>query len=161
MPTDREFLKYQQSGQLQTSGATSPTAAVGEAHSRQKNFTIYSSANAATNVTETPVGTLRFKGKLTEVKLTVPTTNIATSATDYALIKVYKRDNAGANQALIATYNTGPAAVTLRVPAAFTLDNTTNVIVAGTSLLTYEVIKGGAGKAIDQYSCLDLTFEEM
>ena len=70
------------------------------------------------------------------------------------------RDNAGANQTLIATYNTGTSAVTLRVPAALTI-TAANAIINANSLVTFEVIKTGAGKALDQYSLFDLLFEEV
>lgn len=163
MPTDREYLKYQQAGALTSSGASNAIAEVGQAHSRTRSAMLTSSANAATNVSETPAIVLNRKSKTKSVKLTIPTTNVAANGTDYAVVKVYARDNAGANQVTLATYNTHSSAngaLTLRVPAAFTLD-TTNVTVNANSLITYEVLKYGSGKALDQYSMLDFDFEEV
>lgn len=163
MPTDREYLKYQQAGALVTTGAASGKAEVGYAHSRQRSFAIFSSANAATNTAETPLGVVEFKSKLKSVKLTVPTTNIA-AGTDYAHVKVYKRTAAGASQTLIAQYNTATGAqgaVTLRVPADFAVIANSDSTLDAESLVTFEVIKGASGKAIDQYSMLDFVFEEV
>lgn len=164
MPTDREYLKYQQAGQLATSGAADAKTAVAQAHSKQRTHSMVSSANAETNVSETIIGVVEFKAKVAGVKLTVPTTNIIGNATNYFVTSIYKRTSAGASQTLVASYNShasAQGAVTLKVPAAFSVVANADAIVAAGSLLSFATLKYGSGQALDQYSLLDLVLEEI
>lgn len=162
--TDRQYRKYQEAGQLATTGASAATDEVAEIHKRTLREKIASSANAATNVSETLVGWLPRKAQLKEGKLTVPTTNVAADGSNYFHLKVYKRTSAGASQTLIAEYNThtsADGAVTRLTPATLNLVDNSDAVVNADSIVTYEVLKYGSGKAIDQYSMLELDFEEV
>ncbi len=163
MPTDREYLKYQQAGALATTGASDAKAEVGKAHSRVRTFAIGSAANAATNTSETPLGTVAFKARLKSCKLT-NNTNVAANASNYAVVSIYKRASDGSAQTLLGSWNThasAQGALTERVPASLSLVSNADVVIAAGSLLSYGVGKVGTGQAIDQFAPLDFELEEV
>ncbi len=163
MSTDREYLKYQQAGALATSGASSPKDEVGKAHSRIRTFNLGAAENAATNTSETPLGTVRFKSRLKSVYLT-HSSNIATDNSHYLLLQVWKRTSAGANVTLLGEWNShggAEGAITERVPAALDLVDNSDVVIDAGSCLSYSVGKVGNGKAISQFSPLDFELEEV
>ncbi len=163
MSTDREYLKYQQAGALATTGASDAKTEVGKAHSRIRTFNLGSAANAATNTSETALGTVRFKSRLKSCYLTNGT-NVAANASNYAVVSIYKRTSAGASQTLLGSWNThasAQGALTALVPASLTLVSNADVVIDAGSLLTYGVGKVGTGQAIDQFSPLDFELEEV
>jgi hypothetical protein len=165
MTTDREYLKQAQSGHIASTGAAAPITEVGYAHTRARDFMKTGSENAATNVAESAMFVVNRKSKLVAADLHVPS-NVATSNTDYLTLKVYKRDSAGANQLLVASYNThggAQGAVTQWIAKDFSINTTsdTHVIAAG-SVLTYEIVKGSAtGVALPTLSIFSFDLEEV
>lgn len=164
MATDRELLKQAQSGHIGSIGATDPIGEVGKSHVRPRDFLKTGTENASTAVAESPMFVVNRKSKLVAADLHTGT-NVATDNTNYLVVKVYKRDSAGANQLLVASINTHggqQGAVTQWVAKDFSLNTTsdTNVIAAG-SVLTYEITKAGSGQALATLTEFTFDLEEV
>lgn len=147
MATDREYLKAQQAGALNTTGASTPRSEVNQAHSRTFHIQKTGTENAATNVAETFAIVVPRKSHVNSVKY-LTGTNTAADTTDYALISLYK----GTSATVVATYNThtsAQGAITEKVAAAFSLSSTDSALTldAG-SVLSFGIGKYGNGKAI-------------
>ncbi len=151
MATDREYLKQQQAGMLNTTGAVNARPEVNSAHSRTFHIQKVGTENAATNVAETVALVVARKAQLSSAKY-LTGTNVANDATDYSVVTLYKRTSAGASQTTVATYNTATAAqgaIVLQVPASFSAVTNADATIAAGSILTYAVKKYGAGKLVD------------
>lgn len=154
MATDREYLKRQQAGMLNTSGTTSDAvtvrSAVNAAHSRTHHIQKTGTENAATNVAETVGLVIARQAQLASAKY-LTGTNVANDSSNYVVITLSKRTSAGASQTTVASYNTHTSAqnqITLNVPAAFSLVTNTDSVIAAGSILTYTVNKYGSGQAV-------------
>lgn len=151
MPTDREYLKYQQAGALQTSGAIDPTGEVAKAHSFLVEVVkAADDATAATTTAETYTGKmLPVKGRLKSVRYYATTGGITADATNNATVTVSKRDSAAGNKLTVATMITNVALgnITQGVLKSATLTDA-NVIVDANSSFTFEIAKAGTGVVV-------------
>lgn len=162
MATDRVYLKNQQSGMLQTTGASNAISEVSAAHSRTHHIQKTGTENAATNVAETVGLVLNRKVQISSVKL-LTGTNVTNDTSNYAVITLSKRTSAGATQTTVATYNThtnAQGAITLNVPASFSVVANSDSVVAAGSILTYTITKAGSGQAV-AFSVLAVDVEEV
>lgn len=136
MPTDREYLKMQQAGQLATSGATDPIGEVGKAHEQTFVFS---------NVAGSPLAEVGiYMPKKCRVKsvIALPAADLATAASNYVTGTVAKRDGAGGSATTIASYTTnssGGAALAAFVPTTCSIVAGTAEIAAG-GVLTYKLV---------------------
>lgn len=136
MPTDREYLKYQQAGALATSGATDPIGEVGKMHEQTFVFL---------NVAGSPLAEIGYHmPKKCRVKsvTALPAAGLATAAANYVTGTVAKRDGAGGGATTIASFTTnssGGAALTAFVPTSCAIVAGTNEIAAG-GVLTYALV---------------------
>jgi hypothetical protein len=137
MATDREILKQQQAGALGTTGAVSPIAEVGYAHTRCYTFDTFAAAAFA----EAAKVLLR-KGKVVAIRV-VPYGTLAVDATDYITGTIAYRDGAGGSATTIGTFttnSTGGAALTAFVPTTVSM---TPVVLAAGSVLTFKTVDAG------------------
>ncbi len=136
MPTDREFLKYQQAGALSTTGAVDAKGEVGKAHEEVFQFL---------NVAGSPLAEIGYHiSKKARVKSVVamPAANLATAAANYVTGTVAKRDGAGGGATTIASFTTnssGGAALVAFVATNCALVAGTLELPAG-SVLTYALV---------------------
>lgn len=136
MPTDRDILKLQQVGSLQTSGAVSPRSAVSEAH--ESTF-VFSNA-AGSPLAE--VGITMPKACRVKSIRALSGATLATAAANYVTGTVAKRDALGANLTTIGSFttnSTGGAALTAFVPTTAALVAGTIDIAAG-AVLTFALV---------------------
>lgn len=136
MPTDREYLKYQQAGALSTSGATDPIGEVGHAH--EEVFTFI-------NVAGSPLAEVGYvmskKCRVKSVKA-LPAANLAAAAANFVTGTVAKRDGAGGSATTIASFNTedgvGAALVAFVATDCPIVDGTGEIAAGG--VLTYKLV---------------------
>jgi hypothetical protein len=109
-------------------------------------------AMASTATAEKTLFREKLHGIVTQVRFTSMLGSIVADNTDYVQINVYKADGAGGAHVLVASYDSRAAnqnGLTAAVPKSFLLS-----VVAGatslleTDILSYEVIKVGAGKIV-------------
>ncbi len=163
MATDRSIVKLRREGTNSAFGlASDPSVVTADQDRRQRDFIKTGSENAATNVAEATCFSVLRKSKLKAVSF-LEVANITASNTDYTVIKVYWRG--GETATLLASYNTsgtGQGAVTRFVPATFNINVTSdNHILAANSVVSYELVKGGNGKAISANTPISFDFEEV
>lgn len=147
--TDRELRKFQEAGQMSTSGATDPIGEIAKVHSRSWNFTKVGTENAATNVSETVMFTVNRKTKISSIKY-LTGTNSATDNSNYAVITVLKK-TAGANSTTVATYNThggAQSSIVKDIPASFSVVTNSDSTLAAGDALFYTIGKTGSGVAV-------------
>ncbi len=165
--TDREIRKLQEAGQLTTgnaaSGLTGSAATeVAKIHSRHHHFMKTGAENATTNVAETLAFNVRLKSKLSSLHY-LTGTNVAADGTNYAVITAYKR-TAGGSAVAIASYNThtnAQGAITLNVPAAFSVVANSDSTLAAGDTVHYAIVKSGAGGATVAIGTFSFLFEEV
>ncbi len=161
MATDRAILKLQHEGVLTTAGlASTAKAAVAAAHTRSYVFPKVGTENAATNVAETCMFTVRRAGKPAGVYFTGGG-SIAGNATDYALLTVEKM-TAGVAAGIVASYNTHTSAqssITGNVAASFALNTDATIAVGDT--LTYKIRKVSATGALVTIGSFTVDLEEI
>jgi len=133
--TDRELLKDQEAGSLNSSGAVDPVGAVAQAH--EETFVFL-------NVAGSPLAEIAYHmRKKCRVKsiVALPAAGLATAAANYVTGTVGKRDAAGANPLAIGSFttnSTGGAALVAFVPQNI-VPNANAEIAAGASL-TYALV---------------------
>lgn len=155
MATDRQYMKLQQAGALQTTGATNAIGEVGKAHSRPYPMVKAGTENAATNVAQTFLCVLNRKsqfglGSNGTVKFITGST-VTKDTSNYAVTKVFKLDSAGANSTLVASWNTHNSAqgtITANVPASLSVVANADATVDAGSSLYYTIDKIGTGVQI-------------
>ena len=150
MATDREFLKQQQAGMLNTTGAANARVEVNSSHTRCHHIQKTGTENAATNVAETVALVVNRKANLSTLKF-LTGTNVANDSSNYVFITVSKRTSAGASQTTIAYWNTHTSAdnqITANVPASFNVVPNTDATIAAGSIITYTIGKFGSGQAV-------------
>lgn len=108
-------------------------------------------AMASTTTAEKTMFRAQVHGVITGVRITTMGTLVADN-TDYVTINVYKADGAGGTHVLVASYDSRAAnqgALAAGVPKAFALSAVAGAInLLETDILTYEVLKTGAGKVV-------------
>lgn len=108
-------------------------------------------AMASTTTAEKVMYRVQVHGVITGVRITSLGT-LAADPTDYTTINVYKADGAGGTHVLVASYDSRAAnqgALAAGVPKAFALSAVSGAInLLETDILTYEVLKAGAGKIV-------------
>lgn len=145
MATNRSILKAQQIGALVTTDVTDAQAAIASAHTRYYNFTKVGTENAATNVAETPMFTVRHAAKTSSIYWLSKTTATG-NATDYAVITVSK-GTAGAATVPVASWNTHTSAqgtITGNVPAALVVVSNADASLSTNDALFYTIRKVSA-----------------
>ncbi len=161
MATDREILKLQQVGTVTTAGlAGTAKAAVAAAHTRYRDIPKVGTENAATNVAETVLFTVRHAGKPAYVGFTGGG-SVAGNATDYAFLTVEKM-TAGVAAGIVASYNTHTSAqssITGNVAATFSLNTDATVAIGDT--LTYKIRKVSATGALITVGTFTIGLEEI
>lgn len=136
MPTDREYLKYQQAGALATSGASDPIGEVGKAHEFSVSFE---------NAAGSPLAEVGYPiTKACKVKRirALPATTLATHAANYVTGTIAKRDGAGGGATTIGAFttnSTGGAALTAMVHTIVSITAGTESLSAG-QVLTYALV---------------------
>lgn len=68
--------------------------------------------------------------------------------TDYAVLRIQKRDGVGGSASTVASYTTNVAGGSLTAQVTKSLGTITNASVAAGSILTFEITKGGSGVAV-------------
>lgn len=149
--TDREYLKMQQAGALNTSGATNAVTAVASAHTRTIHILKTGTENAATNVAEWFGGVVTRKSKVKGVYYTSATA-IANDTSDYVVIKAFQ----GTSATLLGSWNShtsAQGATTAKTPASFSLVTNSDLVISANSAspvsVSFEVKKYGNGKVVD------------
>lgn len=108
-------------------------------------------AMASTTTAEKTMFRLPVHGVITQVRITSLGT-IAADNTDYVTINVYKADGAAGTHVLVASWDSRAAnqnGLAAGIPEAFALSAVTGAInLLETDILSYEVLKGGAGKIV-------------
>lgn len=162
--TDRQLLKDKESGNLVVAGASDAAGTVKAANCRHVSQLKTGAEAAGVAVGELPICTVERLSKINTAKLG-PSTAIANDTTDLVIVKVYKRDAAGANQVqlgIINTHTSADGAVVQYAPKSFRLTATpANALIAAGSILTYDIAKAGAGKVVGPLSTIDLDLEEV
>ena len=148
--TDRSIFKERQAGQAQGYGlaALPTTGVVADMHRRQRDFAKVGTENAATNVAETVMFTVKRKSKVVAVEYTTGT-NVATDNTDYVVFTISKRT--GATATTVATFNThggAQGAITQYIGADFSVVSNSDSTLAADDILTYTIVKANSGKTI-------------
>lgn len=166
--TDREKIKNQQEGvYLTAQNISSAKDAVDAMHCRPFGpFLKTGSENAATNVAESPMGFVPHKSRLKKLGIQVAA-NIAADGTDYTLFKFYKRWNG--TSTLIASWNThtnAQGALTTASPGIISslatgLVTNSDADIPADYGLTYEILKFGAGKAVNTLTVFSPWLEEI
>ncbi len=159
MATDREILKLQQIGSLTTTDCTDARATVAAANSTTRSFLKTGTENAATNVAETLMFSVRNKSKPT-VYFTTPT-NVAADNTNYLIFKINKK-TAGATSVLVASWNThggAQGAMTTHIPAAFVNVANADAIIAAGDTLHYLITKATATGELVDIGTIDVVLE--
>lgn len=136
MPTDREYLKQAQAGQITSIGASDPIGAVAEAH--QETFVFMNPAGSP--LAEVGI-VMNKKCRVKSIKAT-PSSALATNGTNYITGTVAKRDGAGGSATTIGSFttnSTGGAALAAFVPTSVTLTASAVEIAAG-GVLTYALV---------------------
>lgn len=155
--TDRQLLKMQQAGALGTTGASTPIAEIGRAHSFPHSVPKSGTENAATNVAETPLCTVNFKGFVgTGGVGTIKFMTNATATQDtsnYAVITVLKRTAGGAAVTVASwnTHNSAQGTITAWTPAtlvAATANSGADATIAAGDALSYTITKAASGVQI-------------
>jgi hypothetical protein len=161
MATDRDIIKTQQIGMAQTApDIVTPKAAVRAIHTRSRDFPKVGTENAATNVAETCMFTVRRASKPAGVYFTGGG-SVAGNATDYAYLTVEKM-TAGVASGIVASYNTHTSAqssITGNVAASFSLNADCAIAVGDT--LTYKIRKVSATGALITIGCFTVDLEEV
>jgi hypothetical protein len=132
--TDREILKKQQAAALGTTGASSPIAEVGYAHTRCYTFECAAGAEYA----EAAQVMLR-RGKVVAVRVT-PITTLAVHAANYITGTVAYRDGDGGSATTIGTFTTnssGGAALTQFTPTTVSM---TPVQLSAGNVITFKTV---------------------
>lgn len=154
MPTDREFLKYQQAGALATSGAVDPVGEVGKANEFSISFD---------NVAGSPIAEIgQAITKACRVKRirALPAANLATHASNYVTGTIYKRDGAGGSATSIGAFttnSTGGAALAAFVPTTVSITAGTELLAAG-AVLTYALVDAGTTTEVAVRVTVDLEY---
>jgi hypothetical protein len=108
-------------------------------------------AMASTTTADKTMFRAQVHGVITGVRIGTLGT-LAADNTDYVTINVYKADGAGGARVLVASYDSRAAnqgALAAGVPKAFALSAVAGAInLLETDILTYEVLKAGAGKIV-------------
>ncbi len=108
-------------------------------------------ATAATATAEKTIHRIPVHGVITQVDYTSQGSIVADN-TDYVQINVYKADGAGGTHVLVASYDSRAAnqnGLTAATPKAFALSAVAGALnLLETDILTYEVLKLGAGKIV-------------
>lgn len=166
--TDRDKIKDQQEGvYLGAAGISNAKSAVSAMHARPVfDHRKAGAENAATNVSELPLTTCfhASKGKKFGIQTTA---NIAANATDYLIIRFYKR--VAGTSTVIASWNThtsAQGALTTAAPAVISTATTGLVINTDADIpadagITYDIGKVGAGKDLPAGSILSGWLEEV
>lgn len=106
---------------------------------------------ASTTTAEKTIFREPVHGVITRVRF-VTLGSIAADNTDYVTINVYKADGAGGTHVLVASYDSRAAnqgAITAGVPKDFALSAVAGAVnLLESDVLSYEVLKGGAGKVV-------------
>ncbi len=161
MATDREMLKLQQVGAATTLPlASTAQAVVAAAHTRTRDFPKVGTENAATNVAETCMFTVRRASRPVGVYFTGGG-GVAGNATDYAFLTVEKM-TANVAGGIVASYNTHTSAqstITGNVAASFSLNADCTLAVGDT--LTYKIRKVSATGALITIGCFTVDLEEI
>lgn len=114
-------------------------------------FSVPVDAMASTTTAEKTMHRLPVHGVITTVRITSLGTLVADN-TDYVTINVYKADGAGGTHVLVASWDSRAAnqnGLAAGIPDAFALSAVAGAInLLETDILTYEVLKAGAGKII-------------
>lgn len=153
--TDRSKIKDQEKGTyLTASGISDAAGEVEKIHCRPLTAVVHALENAATNVTERPVGVVKRLSKVKAINVVSPAA-VANDATDYVKVYVYKYTSAGATQTLLGSWNTATAAqgaMTAYANHSLSLVAAATASVAAGSTLTFHVGKFGAGKVLGNCS---------
>ena len=161
MATDRDILKTAQIGAASTlPDISAPKTAVRAMHTRSYIFPKVGTENAATNVAETCMFTVRRASKPVGVYFTGGGT-VAGNATDYAYLTVEKM-TAGVAAGIVASYNTHTSAqssITGNVAASFSLNANCSIAVGDT--LTYKIRKVSATGALITIGSFTVDLEEI
>jgi hypothetical protein len=108
-------------------------------------------AMASTTTAEKTIHRLPVHGVITSVRITSMGTVVADN-TDYVTINVYKADGAAGTHVLVASWDSRAAnqnGLAAGIPDAFALSAVAGAInLLETDILTYEVLKAGAGKIV-------------
>ena len=155
MTTDRTKIKDQQKGEyLSTAGIVDSAGEVEKLHTRSFSVAVHALENAATNVTERPVGIIKRLSKIKAISI-VPPAAVANDATDYVKVYVYKYTSAGATQTLLGSWNSATAAqgaMTAYAKHSLSLVTAAVASVSADSTITFHVGKFGAGKVLGNCS---------
>ena len=153
--TDRAKIKDQQKGvYLTAAGISDASGEVESMHTKTFSTTVHALENAATNVTERPVGIIKRLSKVKAISI-VPPAAVANDATDYIKVYVYKYTSAGATQTLLGSWNSATAAqgaMTAYAKHSLSLVTAAVKSVSADSTITFHVGKFGAGKVLGNCS---------
>ncbi len=166
--TDRAKIKAQEEGVfLGAAGISDAKAAVKAMHARPAfDHRKAGAENAATNVSELPLTTCFHASRVKKIGIQTAT-NIAANATDYLIIRFYKR--VAGTSTVIASWNThtsAQGALTTHAPAVIStlatglVTNSDGDIPADAGI-AYDIGKVGAGKDLPAGSILSGWLEEV
>jgi glucose-6-phosphate dehydrogenase assembly protein OpcA len=163
MATDRTLLKNFQKGQLLTAGLSNSSSAVDYTHQHTRDFLKTGTENAATNVAESPMHrTISTSTRRIVGVVLLPTANVASDNTDYVVINFYKRISGTSTR--VAWWNThggANGALTGLSAHACNVVSNSDKVVAGGAIMTYNIAKYGAGKAIDPLAVFSIGYEDI
>lgn len=109
-------------------------------------------AMASTTTAEKTLFRMPVHGVITKVRITSALGTIAADNTDYVTINVYKADGAAGTHVLVASWDSRAAnqnGLAAAIPEDFALSAVAGALnLLETDILTYEVLKAGAGKIV-------------
>ncbi len=147
--TDRELIKTQQAGSFDAIPLATPVASLASLHSHSRDYTKVGTENAATNVAATLMFSVRRKSKVGGITY-LTGTNVAADNTNSVYFTVSKM-TAGGTAVVVASFNThagAQGAITANVPAAFSVVQNSDAILASGDSLHYTITKASSGTAV-------------
>ncbi len=160
MATDREILKAQQKGTFRTAKDIVDSAtAVVDTHKRSMTASRATSENAATNVSETPIGVVKRLSKLRAFQIS-PAANVANDNTNHVVVYLYKYNATSLTRSTIATYNSATAAQGIAPLGTATSGSIATETIEAGSPVSYHVGKFGSGQTLNTFS-VTLDLEEV
>lgn len=163
--TDRKKIKDQQKGYFVTAaGILAASDEVNKIHTRTHAHFLLSGGSTTTNVAEKAFGFVKRRSQF-KAGSWAPTGALTANATNYGILRVFKRTSAGASKTLVASWNTATGAqgttVALADNALAATSTPADLTVAAGSVLTYEIEKFGAGGLTIGEMALAVDLEEI